>query len=320
MTETNSSFSKTLPTFQFAWDSTSLGLFKECPRKYYYSMLLAKAPREVSVHLTFGIAYHKALEMYDHARAAGADHHEATRAAVRSALSVTWIDGKAWFSDDPYKNRFTLVRSVVWYLEHFEVDPCKTVILANGKPAVELSFRFETEWNFGVEPILLSGHLDRLVEFNDSIYVLDRKTTKSALDDRFTKGWNPNSQMTQYTFAAQVIYRTPARGVIIDGAQILVGATRFNRSLTMRTPAQLTEWYYNTGFYIRLAFESAARAYDRPDSAEQFYPMNDKACGNYGGCDFRQICSKDPKVRRQWLDSIFKSRVWDPLQVRGDPV
>ena len=31
----NSSFSTEIPNLQLAWDSTSLGLLKECPRKYY---------------------------------------------------------------------------------------------------------------------------------------------------------------------------------------------------------------------------------------------------------------------------------------------
>lgn len=38
----------------------------------------------------------------------------------------------------------------------------------------------------------------------------------------------------------------------------------------------------------------------------------------YGGCPFRTVCGKDPKVRRQWLESMFAKRIWDPLTVRGD--
>ena len=58
----NSAFSKSLPGLQIAWDSTSLGTLKECPRKYQYSIMLGKQPREISVHLTFGLYYHAALE------------------------------------------------------------------------------------------------------------------------------------------------------------------------------------------------------------------------------------------------------------------
>ena len=52
--------------------------------------------------------------------------------------------------EDTIKTRFTLLRSVVWYLEQFENDPCETVILADGRPAVELSFRCRsiTDWSY----------------------------------------------------------------------------------------------------------------------------------------------------------------------------
>jgi hypothetical protein len=52
---------------QFAWDSTSLGYLKECPRKYYYTMIEGWRGRGESVHLRFGQEYHAALEHYDRA-------------------------------------------------------------------------------------------------------------------------------------------------------------------------------------------------------------------------------------------------------------
>jgi hypothetical protein len=93
------------------------------------------------------------------------------------------------------KTRETLVRSVIWYLEQFADDTCETVQLANGKPAVELSFRMEMDWGpesgegqkealnrYGrpltlAQPYVLSGHLDRVVKFQESFYVMDRKTS-----------------------------------------------------------------------------------------------------------------------------------------------
>ena len=64
----NSSFSTRLPGFQLAIDSTSLGEFKLCPRRYYYSILRGLGPRGGSVHLTFGIWMHTAREKYEVAK------------------------------------------------------------------------------------------------------------------------------------------------------------------------------------------------------------------------------------------------------------
>ena len=36
-----------------------------------------------------------------------------------------------------------------------------------------------------------------------------------------------------------------------------------------------------------------------------YWPMNDTACGMYGGCRFRGVCSKSPQVRERFLDLAF---------------
>lgn len=292
---------------QFAWDSTSLGLLKECPRKYQYSILWGYAPRAESVHLIFGIHYHKALEVYDHHRAKGLSHEEAIHLATFRALCDTW----GWNSDDSYKNRKTLVRSVVWYLDRFgEKDTAETLILANGAPAVELSFRFELPaWTPWGEPYLLSGHLDRLARFGGDLWVMDRKTTKQSLAFNYFDKFNPDNQMSLYTLASRVVWASPVKGVIIDGAQVAVGFTRFQRGFTLRTDDQLKEWLDHTIYFVKQAEGFAAA---------DFWPMNDKACGNYGGCPFRPICAKASSVRKQWLEADYAHRLWDPLAVRGD--
>jgi hypothetical protein len=310
MTQPNTSFLPDIPGLQFAWDSTSIGAMKTCPRKYYYTIVEGWTPRRTSVHLLFGQYYHSALEMYDHARSAGEDHEAACAAAVHRALRDTWHNGKPWWADDPNKNRETLVRSIVWYLEEFRDDTCETIQLANGRPAVELSFRFATEYTApNGQPYYLCGHMDRLARLGDDIYVLDRKTTKNTLTPAFFDGFSPFNQFTLYALAGKIVYNTQIAGIIIDGAQIAVGFSRFGRGFSPRKDAQLDEWYGELEFFFAQAEHYAAAGH---------WPMNDTACGNYGGCPFRGICSKSPSVRETWLKAEFTKRIWDPLQVRGD--
>ena len=84
-TSGNTSFSRQMPGLQLAVDSTSLGEFKICPRRYYYAIVLGWQTRVESVHLTFGILLHGARERYDHRRSAGDSHDDAVAflAAVR---------------------------------------------------------------------------------------------------------------------------------------------------------------------------------------------------------------------------------------------
>lgn len=300
---------------QYAWDSTSLGWLKECPRKYQYSMIERWRSRGNSVHLDFGLFYHDALESYDKWRAEGLDHEAAVSETVRKCLTLTWVLGEngeagPWVSDH-VKSRETLVRSVIWYLEEFgDDDAAETVLLSNGKPAVELSFRLEMDWgpvSESARPYVLSGHLDRVVRFNDAYYVMDRKTSSTTISGHYFDGFSPDNQMSLYSFASRVIYQTPVRGVIIDAVQIAVGFSRFTRGFTFRTEAQIEEWLADTKVWLALAETYAAAGH---------WPMNDKSCGNYGGCVFRKVCSKSPEVRQRFLETDFHKVEWNPLKPR----
>jgi Fe-S-cluster formation regulator IscX/YfhJ len=307
----NTAFSTQLPSLQLAWDSTSLGQLKTCPRKYQYSIVEGWQGKHRNFHLSFGLWYHGALERYDHARANGASHDDSLDTALLWALTQTWDSalGRPWFSGDSKKTRFTLIRSIVWYLDQFEDDPIQTVRLANGKPAVELSFRFEG-WDISnsitSEPFLLAGHLDRLGTLSGKTYICDRKTTGSTLDQSYFTSFTPDNQFTLYTLAGGIVYGLPVEGLILDAAQIAVTFTRFQREFVFRTPEQLSEWYKDLSFWL-----GTAQSY----AAANYWPQNDKACFR---CEFRGICSQSPSQRADWLRRDFERRVWDPLQVRGD--
>lgn len=318
---------------QFAWDSTSLGWLKVCPRLYQYSMIEGWRSKGNSVHLDFGLWYHSALEMYDRKRSEQASHEDALRDVVQACMVWTWVPeklemteggitpvapGHPWDSGHNLKTRETLVRSVIWYIEQFgQTDTCETVQLANGKPAVELSFRLEMDWGPGqggnyvpspsAQPYVLSGHLDRVVQFQGAYYVMDRKTSSTTIGSYYFDQYDPDNQMSLYSMAARVIYNAPVRGVIIDAAQIAVGFSRFTRGFTFRTEAQIEEWLGNTKEWLALAERYAT---------ESFWPMNDKSCHQYGGCVFRKVCSKSPEVRQKFLETGFEKRQWNPLEAR----
>jgi hypothetical protein len=225
----------------------------------------------------------------------------------------------------------------VWYLDKYprETDPAETVVLENGKPACELSFRLELDWgpqhdlkdnwkaneigvpentlSFG-QPYLLCGHLDRIVNFQDNLFVMDRKTTTSALTAYYFDQWSPNNQMSLYSIAGQIVIGSPVRGVIIDAAEVKgpnsksVGYSEFARGFTFRTPDQNEEWLADLRVWTS-AMEACATSGS--------WPMNEASCGNYGGCKFREVCSKSPSVRENFLKSEFtRGEKWNPLKAR----
>jgi hypothetical protein len=330
---------------QYAWDSTSIKLAETCLYKYGLKMglvgsteptILGWQPDRKSAHLIFGGIYASALEDYHKAVAQGIDREQAIRDVVHMALIETWEydqcercdgtgeistgpkkvecpdcggqgilegSGHPWDSNHNLKTRGNLIRSIVWYFEQFRDDPCTTVILSTGAAAVEHSFKLPVD-----NGIVLAGHLDRLVEYSNHLYVQDQKTSGSTITGRFFESFNPDTQMSLYTWAGKAIFHIPVKGVMIDAAQIAVGFTRFERGFTFRSDDQLEEWYDG-------AMNTIERA--RQATRDGYFPMNPSSCGNFGGCEFRNVCNKAPSVRQQFLKGDFALQpIWNPLRSR----
>lgn len=305
---------------QFAWSSTGLGLLKTCPRLYQYTVIEGWGSRDESIHLRFGIEYHAALQDYAVARANGTSHEDAMREAVR-LLHARVHD---WNPDrnsraGKYKNRETIVGLVIDYLDNFIDDPAETFILDDGTPAVELPFRFELDWgpqqladengqNFN-QPYMLCGHLDRIVNYADAHYVMDRKTSLSTLSGYYFNQFAPSNQMTLYTLAGKIMLNSPIKGVIIDAAQVLLEKPNaFQRGFTYRTDDQLDEWLVDLRYWLH-----NAEAY----ATNHYWPQNDTSCDKFGGCKFREVCSRSPQVREQYLKATFDKL--DRLETAANP-
>lgn len=299
---------------QFAWDSTSLGYLKTCPRLYELVMIEGWDSKDESIHLRFGIEYHKALEIYDISRASGLSHNDALRDTVyETLLRIADWDPDPISKAGQTKNKNTLIRSIIWYLDNYQDDPAQTYILTDDKPAVEQSFRFELDYTpeTGDQPYVICGHLDKVAVYMDELFVVDRKTTTSTPTEYYFKQFEPNNQMTLYTIASRIILNAPIKGVIIDAAQVAKDFTRFVRDLTYRSADQLDEWLADLRIWLRTAERYAIEGY---------WPQNDTACDKFGGCRFREICSKSPGVRKQFLKANFtqlpKEDRWNPLKPR----
>lgn len=330
---------------QFAFDQTSIHIAEECLCKYHYSMLEGWRHPAKSVHLLFGGWYASALESFHQYLAKGMGWDEALEEVVAEALVETWEypecescdgtgelrfyestggplieqktacgscagegklreGGTPWQSLHNTKTRENLIRTIVWYTEQYIDDPCKTLILSNGKAAVEHSFAIDVD-----NGLVFAGHLDRCVEYAGSPYVQDQKTTGTTISSRYFDNFSPDTQMSMYSWAGKIIWNTPVKGVMIDAVQIAVGFSRFERGFAFRSSAQLDEWYDHSMHHIEAA---------RKATRENYFPMNRSACGSYGGCEYRTVCSRSPEVRENFLKAEFvRGPRWDPLQARG---
>jgi len=292
---------------QIAWDSTSIGYAQKCMRYYYYKMVRGLQPKSTSIHLVFGGLYASALEHFYLYRAEGATLDEALRRVVKETMIDSWDTEKNCPVpfDHVAKTRPNLIRTIVWYIDQFGEESehgLRTHHLQSGKPAVELSFTIEAS-----EEYYFCGHLDRVVSMADRLYVADQKTTGGTVGTYFFNQFSPNTQMSLYSWAGKHVLRSPVSGVIIDAAQIAVNFTRFERGITTRSRDQLQEWHTETVEFLHRTNEQVAAGK---------FPMNQASCGNYGGCEFRGVCSRSPSVRENYIRGDFTTHNWDPLKAR----
>lgn len=312
----NTSFSQFLPTLQIYMDASSLNEFKTCPRKYYYSIVLGRQPTEESVHLTFGTLLHSAVELYHKTRYFKEEirgHDESLRLVVRWLMNATWDrqHNRPWTSDDKYKNRFTLVRTVIWYLDQHQDDVLITAMLKDGRPAVELPFSYPAGYvAFTGEEFMMCGKMDRIVIYkpDSNYYISDVKTTKSTINEWYFRKFTPDNQVSTYSIAGSVVFGIPVQGLIIDAAQVAIEFSRFERGLVERSTAQLTEWQEGLGYWL-MSLNHCAET--------NTWPMNDSACDKYGGCPFRPVCAQsNPSAAARVLEGAYRERTWDPLKNR----
>lgn len=331
-----SPFCQTAPQVQKAWDNTSLSVLKECPRKYQLFILEGWRPKGdfAATPLMYGGLFHRGIEVYERVLAAqraaltGRPDEELREKACVEAVRVLLTESGRWEAegdpatgeviadrfipwspDDTYRNRQTLVRNFVWYLEQYAADICQTLILPDGTPAVELSFRFELPLESpDGDAFIYCGHIDKVDRLGEDEVILDHKTTAQSLGSWYQDKLSPNAQFSGYLYAGKLVLGKPIKMLIVNTMQVAVGFARFARYITHRTNLQLEEWLNNTLHWIRQAESFAASGY---------WPMNEESCHKFAGCQYREVCSKCPSVRQKWLEANYKREPWNPLENRG---
>jgi len=304
----NSSFKDGI---QFAWDSVSIGVYKTCPRKYYYEIIKGYQAKVMPPALAYGIAIHTLFQQWHQLLAAGM----AKETALLNCVRLAGLLGEHLPAGDNARRKEQLVRAFVWYTDQFWDDPAETVILSNGKAAVEYSFTlplFEWKSTNGPMDVYLCGHIDRFAKWNGRVLAADYKTSKYQLDQKFFNNFKPITQFPIYVIAAHLIAAETQElastdGILLDGIQVGVNFNRYNRHVIPFSPEELDEYIEGLHYWIGRGMEACETNY---------FPMNEESCNKYAGCHFRDICNKPPARREAYLKGHYVQRTWDPLRSR----
>lgn len=299
-----------LAQFQLYWDSVSLAALKTCPRYYQYTILEGWVLHPTPSPLQFGIDFHLLQETYHKLVAAGTD----TETALRRCVRLAGLLGERLTPGRNERTKETLIRAFVWYHIQFANDPAETALRRDGRPAVEFSFTLPITEVSG-QTIYLCGHIDRVVNFKGDTFIADYKSTKGQLNDKFLAGFKPNTQVSGYAAAGRILASQPnsvfpsvPKGVIIDGVELGVTYTRFQRFTIRFTELELNEWLRDFIATVQVKAQGYAEA--------GHWPMEETSCSMYGGCQFQGVCSRSPAERDRVLQSNFVRRPWNPRATR----
>ena len=275
---------------QWIWDPSSWEALTRCPRYYQLRVLEGYRWPFDGAAIGWGKLFHSSLEAFDTARFQGESWNEAVRAAIKEAL--VGRDALADSSDNT-RTIDTLTRAVVWYAIQFRDDALKLASMPDGEPALEVRFEVPipgTDYR-------LSGRMDKLAHLSKELYIVERKTTKKTLNDHYFNYYNPNTQVEAYIWATRRGLNMDVAGLMIEACQTMVSGTRFGRCRIDKTDEQLDEFERDLRYYIGQAETFAEQSY---------WPMNRSSCGNFGGCDYRKVCSRSGAIRHHWLGDMTK--------------
>lgn len=286
-----------------AYDTSILQTSQRCPRKAEYHYFLNRAPAGRNVPIGFGLAYHKFREVLeknyitlvrdgdeDLASVAQGLYHTALNAALEGYKDPPLEHSKSYLT----RGRLELTCEQGFQLWMSEKRRGRVKVL-------EAEQAFELKLPDGH---LFTGRFDQIVDDRGKIYLRDFKTT-SRMGRNYSKQFTPNDQMTGYTWAARQLSGRKVVGVIIQVVyNTKTKGPEHHTFLSARTDFHIQEWLKNIQMEMSL-LDSYVE--------DRYFPMRTTACGDFGGCYFRDCCSmSSPAMREAWLRSHTIESVWDP--------
>lgn len=288
-------------------DNSMVATFKKCEGAGYYSYLENLSPVGTSVHLHAGGAFAHGIE---HARRA---FYERGRPADE-AIATGVVELLAYYGDyecppESPKSALRMAGALEFYFDRYKLGSDAIKPWTDGSSnGIEFSFSLPLSVRHpqSGDPILYAGRFDMLGQEQRSgqLFVVDEKTATS-LGTSWANQWELDSQFTGYCCGARM-YGKPVVGAVIRGVSILKTKYDSLESYVYRPEWQIQRWW-------RQLHRDVARMVEiwRHGSTEANWKLDKSACGAYGGCSFRSLCTvPNPE---QWKAVNFEPRVWHPL-------
>lgn len=321
-------------------DNSILSTLGRCPRLAFYNYRLARASRNTSFPINFGNAYHTFRESLERSYMKlvledGMLFEDAKTLCYETAVAMAL---KGW--EDPplehrkgYLDEGRLMKTFSEAYENWQTEKIQGRYKIIGTetpfclplPRVLCHSCFQwsepqreagrwVEGNRGgrcphcderdLHTEYFAGKLDQITVWNRQVWIRDWKTV--GRKDNWSAKYSPDHQFTGYAWAARHLSGRRITGAIIDVVyNIKTKGPEFHPTLANRTSNDIEMW---------LEWVEWEYALYRRCEATGVWPMRTTACGDWGGCFFRDACNTGSWTSiERWLEQRTIASVWDPL-------
>jgi hypothetical protein len=283
-------------------DASLLSSFKSCPelcRKVYFEHFKAKGP---SVHLHAGGAFASGIERTRTAFYVEGKNSETAIAEGIGELLRFYGDFECPAESAKSPNR--MAGAFEFYWSNYPLDEeTSPIILPGGKRAIEVSIAeplpiLNPETG---NPLIYCGRMDAILNFGGGAYITDEKTT-TQLGASWSRQWDLRSQFMGYAWGARQS-GIKVNGALVRGISILKTKYDTQQAVINQPDWKIDRWYAEMLDWV----QDLVICWDTRKWKHNF----DHACAEYGGCQFRDVCSSQEES--PWLETYFERRQWNPL-------
>ena len=295
-------------------DNFALTMFQACPIKYRLRMREGWTTRRKSAALGFGGALHEGLAEW---------YRSGDKSKTLLAINEAWPLNSPV---DDYRTKEKCITVMIDYMKKYPQETFKVVGFPEN-PMIECTFTLDTGMRLScidcgpvagrwhgrytvtgkeltfennhencqqcgkeLEPIEYGGIFDGLVDFSNSVFVFEHKST-SQLGAYYFNQFKPNNQVTGYVWAASLLSGKRVGGAIINAIGIYKSsATKFERQITTRSITDIAEWLNNIQHTCELI---------RDCERSNHWPMFTQSCTMYGQCEFHNVHVLGSEVERE---------------------
>lgn len=303
------------------YDNSELSLYKSCPRSYFIRYILGWRTEGTSPALVFGGSWHEGMDIiWGYARDCSKTD---LRELAMEAFMKHWSDGgmpecKSLEEQEQLAPR-TPGTAREMYANYIEqrwnmLHRCEVI-------AVEQPIAIPMP---GMPGKFYIGKLDKVVEYNGQVLVLEHKTTSAyAINGQFqpyfTESWDSAAQVKGYEVAANLYYGK-IDAVWVDAALVHKKVHDAFKFIPISHKTELLEgWLENTREWIRRV-EADKAAYAKQGNLEGgIFPVSEENCwGKYGPNPFLNLIStvRDPSQLKEVPAGYVYER-WEPFNKLG---